>query len=495
MAGNVNQLLKENEELRSRLVEAEEALSAIRNGEVDAIVVSGSVGQKIFSLSSAETPYRVLIENMGEGAVTLTDKGVILYCNPSFISLTGAAEEKITGGSIFSFIEKPDLKKFKALLNKVINKERRTGEFRMRGPINEVIYCRFAVSTLPADMTGDLFLIVSNITALKEYEHNLENERRKFEETLNIVPAYVIVSSSEDFTIRFANKYFREQFGEPGSGKCYEQIFGKTKRCAICSHSNEFSAENPNYIETTGPNGRIYHITSFPFTNANKESLILEMGVDVTEKKNLDKIILTKSFETEEREKKRMANDLHDDLGPTLSAIKLQLTMLTEGYPNEILNSCNEMLDDCIERMRFLASSISPNLVETYGLEKALLSFMNKIMKSDRIHFSFTSNLKDTRFRMEIEVQLYRIITELVNNTIKHVGPAKIMLDLKMNDEGIQVFYADNGPGYEVESKPTFASGSGLLNIKSRVSIINGKITFLNRDGHTEVVVYAGFPK
>jgi PAS domain-containing protein len=89
------QLIIENEELRSRLVEIEEALTAIRNGDVDAIMVSGRKGEQVYSVSSAETPYRTFIEQMSEGAVTLTKEGTILYCNPRFAEIVQSPFERL----------------------------------------------------------------------------------------------------------------------------------------------------------------------------------------------------------------------------------------------------------------------------------------------------------------------------------------------------------------------------------------------------------------
>src|ERR1700761_1238659 len=71
-------------ELRARLQEAEDTLDAIRNGDVDAVVVGGSAGQQVYTLQNADRPYRVLIEQMQEGALTLSDDGTILYCNERF---------------------------------------------------------------------------------------------------------------------------------------------------------------------------------------------------------------------------------------------------------------------------------------------------------------------------------------------------------------------------------------------------------------------------
>ena len=87
----------ELEELRQRLQEAEETLDAIRNGEVDALVVSGPSGEKVFTLEGAEHPYRVLVESMNEGAISLTLDGTILYCNAAFARSIECPLDQIMG--------------------------------------------------------------------------------------------------------------------------------------------------------------------------------------------------------------------------------------------------------------------------------------------------------------------------------------------------------------------------------------------------------------
>src|SRR5579859_4112585 len=90
-------------ELASRLREADETLEAIRNGEVDAVVVGGPSGQQVYTLENADRPYRVLIEQMQEGAVTLSEDGTILYCNERFATLTEVRRQRIVGASMSRF--------------------------------------------------------------------------------------------------------------------------------------------------------------------------------------------------------------------------------------------------------------------------------------------------------------------------------------------------------------------------------------------------------
>jgi PAS domain S-box-containing protein len=94
-----------NRALETALQEANETLDAIRNGEVDAVVVGGPHGQVVYTLENADRPYRVLVEQMREGAVTLNSQGVILYCNQSFAELIGLRSETIIGEPIFGFVD------------------------------------------------------------------------------------------------------------------------------------------------------------------------------------------------------------------------------------------------------------------------------------------------------------------------------------------------------------------------------------------------------
>src|SRR5215211_2839375 len=96
--------IREIEELRARAEEAEETLRAIRSGEVDALVVSGPGGEQIFTLQGADHPYRLLIEEMNEGAVTTSVDGAILYCNRRFADIVSTPLQNVIGSSIFAYL-------------------------------------------------------------------------------------------------------------------------------------------------------------------------------------------------------------------------------------------------------------------------------------------------------------------------------------------------------------------------------------------------------
>src|SRR5687767_7079927 len=106
----------EAEALRAQLAEAEEMLRAIRQGEIDALVVEGRAGNTVYTLHSADEPYRHLVEEMQEGAVVLTDRGDILYANARFAALVGEPLETVVGGRVERFVNPADRDEFVTLL-------------------------------------------------------------------------------------------------------------------------------------------------------------------------------------------------------------------------------------------------------------------------------------------------------------------------------------------------------------------------------------------
>ena len=170
MATTKKQLIIENEQLHSRLVEMEGAISAIRNGEVDAIMVPGSKGEQVYSVSSAETPYRTFIEEMSEGAVTLTKQGLILYCNPKFAEIIQAPHEKVIGSTLKRFITPENHSKLENFLAQPTHDKHDV----LIVNLSNTIYLRLSIHPLPAYLQGDNYiLIATDISDLKKKENEL----------------------------------------------------------------------------------------------------------------------------------------------------------------------------------------------------------------------------------------------------------------------------------------------------------------------------------
>jgi len=184
MTKTIKQLIIENEELHSRLAETEEALIAIRSGEVDAIVVSGTKGEQVYSISSAETPYRTFIEEMNEGAVTLSKEGLIIYCNRKFAGLVRQPIERVIGSYFKRFIIPIDRPKFEKLLAQQTHNKN-------NGLIISLInslYLKISIQLLPTYLQGDFcVLVATDISKIKKEEKKLLELHRLLEKKLDVI--------------------------------------------------------------------------------------------------------------------------------------------------------------------------------------------------------------------------------------------------------------------------------------------------------------------
>jgi PAS domain S-box-containing protein len=123
--------------------------------------------------------------------------------------------------------------------------------------------------------------------ALKKTSEALDAERQRFMEVLDVLPAYVVLLAP-DHQVRFANRYFVQRFGKSQGRRCYEYLFNRTEPCEVCESFRPFTENGPVKWEWTGPDDCIYDISDFPFTDTDGSKLVLEMGIDITNRKRAE---------------------------------------------------------------------------------------------------------------------------------------------------------------------------------------------------------------
>jgi PAS domain S-box-containing protein len=161
-------LQKENEELRRRLEEAEDTIRAISGGEVDAFVVTGEQDAEVLTLGTADRPYRLLVETMGQGAATLGADGTVLYANRRFAELLGAPLEKVIGAGLGFFVAEADRPLFEALLRRGRSGVARV-ELMLRQADGGPLPVEVSANALP-EGAGGVCLVVTDLTEQKRRE-------------------------------------------------------------------------------------------------------------------------------------------------------------------------------------------------------------------------------------------------------------------------------------------------------------------------------------
>lgn len=187
--------------------------------------------------------------------------------------------------------------------------------------------------------------------------------------------------------------------------------------------------------------------------------------------------LLNAVFETQETERKRLAEDLHDSVGQVLSAIKLNLHRLDKiienDDPKNLLLDTRKLTDECIQEIRNIIHNVLPPVLTDFGLIDALQALCDKLAQNTDIKITFTKNLPEERFPSEIELTLYRMAQELFGNAVKHSGATAVQLQLTKENGSLIMTFSDNGVGFDMDN---VNHGFGLKNLESRAQFINGKL-------------------
>jgi len=206
-------LLAENEDLRYRLEEALDTLRAIRSGEVDGLVVSTAEGEQVFTLSGAEHPYRVMVETMNEGAVTLASDGTILYCNQRFVDIVKGSLEKVTGSSIYQYISSTDLQLFEVLLEQGL-KGNSEGELALQAGGENFVPVLLSVSPLQrTDIPGAVCAVMVDISERKKMEEALKISETRYRRLFEAARDGILILDAETGQIVDVNPFVLEILG------------------------------------------------------------------------------------------------------------------------------------------------------------------------------------------------------------------------------------------------------------------------------------------
>lgn len=198
---------------------------------------------------------------------------------------------------------------------------------------------------------------------------------------------------------------------------------------------------------------------------------------------DMERRILATVIETENRERKRFGIELHDGLGPLLSSAKLYLGEILDSDKSEqieMVNQATDIIDAAIRNTREIAGNIIPPTLSERGLKISIDEFCRKIERISGLKIS--NNISDLRMGQEsiispgLGVVIFRILTELINNTVKHAGAANIHISVQEKKDDIEILFDDDGNGFEVKEALNSESGMGLKNIIERIRSLHGKI-------------------
>jgi signal transduction histidine kinase len=205
-------------------------------------------------------------------------------------------------------------------------------------------------------------------------------------------------------------------------------------------------------------------------------------------------------FSVQEKERKRISFELHDELGQSLAALKLQLGSVARRLGNapteELLSSCEEMRDNInqiIENVRRLARDLSPVVLDDLGLKAAIEYLVNNFAKIYNVNVTYRSTDINHLFNEESQRNIYRILQEALTNIGKHARAKRVSVIIEQEEKTIKFTVRDDGRGFNVRKmfdQKADERGMGLEAMSERVRILGGKINFVSRPGIDTTVTF-----
>lgn len=203
-----------------------------------------------------------------------------------------------------------------------------------------------------------------------------------------------------------------------------------------------------------------------------------QMEIEEMNRKKQEELIQA-SIQGEEEERSRIAAELHDDVGATLSSIRLFLHKANNNAA--LLQESRELLDDSIQKVRNISHKLQPDVLYRLGLQTSLQSYTETLSKAGalRVNYAVYNNLE--RMPESVELSIYRIVQELVNNIIKHAQATYVNIDNIVVNDMFVLTMAHDGRGMtnDMFEELTYKKGAiGLKNIVNRLKSIDGQIDF-----------------
>lgn len=222
----------------------------------------------------------------------------------------------------------------------------------------------------------------------------------------------------------------------------------------------------------------------FFFLVYQKRLLAKEIEVSQIKARQQEDLLRTTIF-AQERERKRFAEDLHDEIGAMLSAIKMNLGRLEKKAPDDsfkgVVSETRGNLDEVILNIRRITRALLPPSLERFGLGYSVEELLGWIAHNEQTQLVFKECGNVRRFDTNIEMGVFRIIQELLNNSLKYAGASEIKILLRYGQKYLAVMVADNGVGYDVQDAR--GKGLGLQNLEGRARSLGGVIRIKSKPG------------
>jgi PAS domain S-box-containing protein len=466
-------------------------------------------------LKESELFYRTLIADSIDGMVLVDKNGIVTFASPSIKNVLDYEVEDVVGKSGFEFIHPDDMAWAFESFNREIeqNTEVKYITVRMIKKSGDTVWCMVrGHNLLNNPYVNSVVIYFHNDTLRKETADALQESEKRFRSLVRDLQTGVFLSDGSG-NIIMCNKALSAMLSIPE-----EMIVGKNvyeiMSINMIDEKEEFIPieERPLTITLQSKQtvkdavlGVIHPVTkerSWILVNSNP--ILDEEGnirhvvcsvMDLTERKKLEQRLLAKqishqrqltqaTIDGQEAERTSIGKELHDNIGQQLTTIKLFLDFAkssADGKTSEMVDMALKAVSDVINDVRAMSRSLVPFTLKDLGLVESVDELIESLMRVKALHIEFEHiDFAEEDIPENQKLSLFRIVQEQLNNIVKHSGAQNVWIRLYNKTEEFVLEIKDDGKGFDAS---TTKKGIGILNIKNRAELFNGKAQIFSEHG------------
>lgn len=494
-------LLKTNRE------ETEETLQAIRQDMVDALMVTRSNGTRVVTFNDADFPYRLMVESMSEGAVTLIPDGTIFYSNSRFGEMVQIETEALVGTSFRNLIPPTEQNTFDTIFSQIGQASTRR-EFCLKKRDGTCIPVQLSMYQLGTDSIIGISIIVTDLTERKRAEEALQKSENLFRLIATNSPDVIF---AQDRDLRYT------WIINTVPPLPQEQVIGKTDEDLMPPEQAKQLIELKQKILETGvsvrqalrlspsASQRWFDAIYQPLYDHNQQIVgIVCYARDITERVHAEEKIrslASKLTMAEQEERQRISQILHDDLQQQLFAIKAQLSFMQGVDQNDqvsqtpyfSLEEIETALSEAIAITRNLSIDLSPVILHGERLTESLKWLSSRMSEQYRLQVKIDAKAKLHQLDHHVRLVLFQAVKELLFNVVKHAETSHATVTIEQDGGGARITISDGGKGFDAQAVMKDPKAShGLVMVQDRLGLLGCTMNIVSEPGNgTRVIIEA----
>ncbi len=434
--------------------------------------------------------------------------------NDTYFTIIGRTREEYTP-NFESFkarlIYRPDLELVEKTFEEITTQKKSHYEleYRVTHPTKKIVWLSHKGSLIfKNNKPHRIVAVIQDITYRKNYADEITRSNTRMNNIIKSAPGAVFtLRPQEGFPVLSLSDqitqicgYLPKDFFPKGDIK-FDQIIIENDRSinrtemmkALADGRNEF--QNTFRIITKNNSEKWIWMKAQFSKNENKEEILEGFLVDITEQVNAEDRVISAALQAEDNQRQRISEEIHDGVQQTLISSLMGLQNVKDVIQQkspEIMDQFEmalQTLNSGVEETRGIAHSIMPKSIEDFGLIETIEQVIDQLNSNTITQYHFFENLQGERLGRKIEVSLYRIFQEAVNNINKHANANEVNIQIRKSKHVINMTIEDDGDGFDFSSFNQLKTGFGLASMKSRTGSLSGNVDISSAPGQGTTIL------